>query len=110
MESNVKHNSENFANKTSQTLLETAVGKISFEKNNSTMPIGGMIKLNNVPILLIEQIDNGAENKQSLVVKRYPHPNVIENDDYINYDMYDINPKTVGASLIKTMLDLLEEE
>lgn len=66
-------------------ILQTKLGKLSIEKNSNNKYPGVFIKLNNTPILLIE------ENEDKIMVKNYENKNTVIDDDYINLDYYDIN-------------------
>lgn len=85
-------------------VVNTTVGDMTLEKNSDNFPSGIVVKLNGAPIVLIEQgKDINGEDK--LIIKRYPNKNVINDDEYFNLESYDIDPDKLDPSLIKAMLE-----
>lgn len=93
--------------KVSEVIFNTVVGKLTFQKNNENFPNGLTIKLNNAPIILLEETeDNTGENK--LVLKRYPNKNIINNDDYFNMISYDIDISKIAKETVDEILKDIE--
>lgn len=89
--------------------LDTALGKLIIEKNSSDFPTGVIIKLNNAPIILIERSSNNVD-EDKMVIKLYANPNVIQDNDYINYEAYGLNPKEIKTEVVSSILESLNEE
>nr|DAV25187.1 MAG TPA: hypothetical protein [Caudoviricetes sp.] len=93
--------------KVKEFILNTIVGELTFETNAENFPNGVTVKLDNTPIILLEEIkDNVGENK--LVLKRYPNKNVLNDDDYFNTFSYDINIATIAKETVDAILKDIE--
>lgn len=68
-------------------MLNITKGKITIEVNQDDKNPNIFIKMNNVPILLIEQ----TNNQDKIVIKTYPNNDVYQDDNYLNLDMFDVN-------------------
>lgn len=87
--------------------LTTEIGTLSFKQNSENFPNGIMIKLNNVPIILIEEIDF-AEEMKKLVVKRYPNKNIIDDENYLNLKPYNISLRDMNLNTVNSILKDIE--
>lgn len=83
-------------------ILQTNLGKLTIEKNESEEFGGVFIKLNDTPILLLEE--NVIDNEYKIIKKEYHNKNIITDNDYINYKLYDIDINEV--EILKQEFDL----
>lgn len=75
--------------------LETKVGILTVDSDNSTDYPNLTIKLDNIPIVLIEN------NKDKIIIKKYPNKKVVQDDDYINLDYFGINENEIDKIFIE---------
>lgn len=64
--------------------LKTTVGNLTVDLGSSSDYPNMTIKLDGVPIVLIENNDN------KIIIKHYPNSKVEHNNEYFNYKMFDI--------------------
>jgi hypothetical protein len=90
-----------------ELVINTIVGELTFKRNDDNFPNGVVVKLDNAPIILLEEIENNiGENK--LVLKRYPNRNVLNDDDYFNTISYDINLASIAKETVEAILKDIE--
>lgn len=89
-------------------LLETIMGAITVHKNEPTFPEGITIKLNGVPIVLIEYAKINGEDK--LVLKRYPNKNIVNDDYYFDLSSYGIKDEDLDPSVVLSILKDIQED
>ena len=82
--------------------INTTIGELSIHENADNFPNGLVIKLNNAPIVRIEESNN------KLVIKRYSNKNTIYDDDYINLKPYDVEDLDIDT--INEILKDIEED
>lgn len=88
--------------------VDTSVGKLSIEHNPPHLPQGVYIKLNNSPILLVEE--NDELDNEKLVVKTYPNKFVVQDDNYMNLKSYGIDLNDLKEGLVNKIAESLNEE
>lgn len=78
--------------------VSTNVGRLSVCKNTDNEPAGITIKLNGTPVIMLEEHKDFCDK---LILIKYPNKNVVEDDEYINLSMYDIDYDFVRQELLK---------
>lgn len=84
---------------TDKKCLKTNIGMLTLEINEGECP-GVFIKLNDVPILLLE------ENEDKIIVKNYKNKKVIIDDEYVNLDLFGIDLdeiKNIKEDVLKSL-------
>ena len=90
-----------------KNFINTKLGKLTFETDNDSAYPGVFLKLNGVPLLLLEQNEVNGEDK--IVIKNYHNENSVIDDDYMNLDRFDIDMDNIENIREQVLSDIGEE-